>query len=125
MQVSALLYFYGTFLIVCGIVAVTFIGLKAKTALASGGSSGVIAIFIGWLHSELYSSAAWLGILLSLALLVVFSWRATKTLHKVFELIPAKHPDLNGKGIAFLIISLMAVMSLVVFMLQVVAKLGV
>lgn len=124
MQISALLYFYGTFLIACGFVAVTFIGLKAKTALASGGSSGVIAIFIGWLHSELHSSAAWLGILLSLALLIVFSWRATKTLHKVFELIPAKHPDLNGKGIAFLIIALMAVVSLVVLMIQVVAKLG-
>ncbi|RAW00458.1 hypothetical protein DQQ10_15435 [Pseudochryseolinea flava] len=118
---SALLYFYGTFLITCGIVAVAFIGLKAKTALASGGSAGVIAILVGWLHANQNASAAWVGILLSLALLVVFSWRATKTLQKVFELIPAKHPDLNGKGIAFLIIALMAVMSLVVLMIQVVS----
>ena len=121
MQIAVVLYFYGFFLITCGVVAVTFIGLKAKTALASGGSSGVLAILIGWLISNDVNGAPWAGIALSIVLLIVFSWRATKTLHKVFELIPIRHADLNGKGIAFLIIALMAVVSLVVLMIQVVA----
>jgi uncharacterized membrane protein (UPF0136 family) len=120
LSLHLLLYFYGTFLIVCGIVAVMFIGLKAKTALMSGGMSGAINIVIGYLVSTGSSIASWLGIVISLALFIVFSWRSTKTLFKVFELIPQNHADLNGKGIAFLIISLMAVVSVVVFMLQVV-----
>jgi hypothetical protein len=33
-------------------------------------------------------------------------------------LIPERHADLKGKGIAFLIISLMAVVSVVVLLLQ-------
>jgi hypothetical protein len=49
--VVTLLYFYGLFLILCGIIAVLFIGLKAKTALASGGLSGVIALGTGYLVS--------------------------------------------------------------------------
>lgn len=80
--------------------------------------SGVINIVIGYLISTGSTMAPWFGIVVSLALFIVFSWRSTKTLFKVFELIPANHPDLNGKGIAFLIISLMALVSIVVFMLQ-------
>jgi hypothetical protein len=38
----------------------------------------------------------------------------------IFELIPSAHADLKGKGIAFLIISLMAVVSLVMFILQII-----
>jgi hypothetical protein len=120
LSLHLLLYFYGTFLIICGVVAVAFIGLKAKTALMSGGMSGAVNIVIGYMVSTGSSFAPWLGIIVSLALFIVFSWRSTKTLFKVFELIPTNHPDLNGKGIAFLIISLMAVVSVVVFMFQVV-----
>ena len=47
MFVPSLLFYYGVFLIVCGIASVTLIGWKAKTALVSGGISGVIAITIG------------------------------------------------------------------------------
>jgi hypothetical protein len=125
MQISILLYFYGSFLILCGIVAVTFIGLKAKTALASGGSAGVITIAIGWLQRNQATGATWAGIILAFVLVIVFSWRSTKTLQKIFELVPTGHVDLKGKGIAFLIISLMAVMSLVVLMIQVVTLAGV
>jgi uncharacterized membrane protein (UPF0136 family) len=120
LSLHLLLYFYGTFLIICGVVAVAFIGVKAKTALMSGGMSGAVNIVIGYLVSTGASFAPWLGIAVSLALFIVFSWRSTKTLFKIFELIPSNHPDLNGKGIAFLIISLMAVVSVVVLMLQVV-----
>ncbi len=121
MNASSLLFFYGLFLILCGIVAVTFIGLKAKTALASGGLSGLIAMGTGYLIYTQTSYAGIAGIVLTLILFCVFAWRSTKTLHKIFELIPMQHEDLKGKGIAFLIISLMAVVSLVVCLLQSVA----
>lgn len=116
----SLLCFYGCFLILCGIVSVAFIGMKAKTALASGGMSGLIVLLIAYLVAEGNVMFHWGGIIVSFGLFCVFSWRSTKTLFKVFELIPSSHPDLKGKGIAFLIISLMAVVSLVVFILQVV-----
>jgi hypothetical protein len=115
-----LLAFYGLFLICCGITAVIFIGLKAKTALASGGTSGLIALLIAYFISQDIQNAKWAGLVLAFALFVVFSWRATKTLFSIFEMIPSSHPDLKGKGIAFLIIGLMAVVSIFVFCLQIV-----
>jgi len=123
MFVPALLFYYGLFLILCGIVSVSLIGMKAKTALASGGLSGVIAITIGHFVSQ---GAAWApaaGLIICLLLFIVFCWRSAKTLFTVFELIPKEsgtesHADLKGKGIAFLIISLMAVVSIVVLLLQ-------
>ena len=119
MSYQILLYFYGVFLITSGIVAVVFIGPKAKTALASGGMSGFVSLVLGYLVSLGNEWARFGGILLAFALLIVFSWRATKTLFRIFQLIPTQHADLKGKGIAFLIIGLMAVMSLVTLMLQV------
>ena len=116
--VPHLLFYYGVFLILCGIVSVALIGMKAKTALASGGLSGVIAITIGHFISQGSTVAQVAGLLVCLALFVVFCWRSAKTLFTLFELIPERHPDLKGKGIAFLIISLMAVASLVVLLLQ-------
>lgn len=121
LSIPALLAFYGVFLITCGIVAVIFIGLKAKTALMSGGLSGALALglaYLGYAGAGGYS-VRYGGIVLSAALFCVFAWRSTKTLFKVFELIPAAHPDLHGKGIAFLIISLMAVVSIFVLALQI------
>jgi hypothetical protein len=114
-----LLYLYGSFLILCGIVSVALIGIKAKTALASGGISGLLAIGTGWFIIHESDTAKYVGIGLSSMLFIIFCWRSAKTLFKIFELIPTAHPDLNGKGIAFLIISLMAVVSVFVSMLQV------
>jgi hypothetical protein len=113
-----LLFYYGVFLILCGIVSVALIGWKAKTALVSGGISGVAAITIGHFIYEGSSVAPVAGLLVCFALFVVFCWRSAKTLFTVFELIPGRHPDLNGKTIAFLIISLMAVVTVVVLLLQ-------
>lgn len=116
---APLLITYGTFLICCGIASVLFIGMKAKTALVSGGTAGTIAIVIGYLVATGSSGAQIAGMVWALALFCVFAWRSTKTLHKIFELIPSQHEDLKGKGVAFLIISLMAVVSVTVFMIQV------
>jgi hypothetical protein len=112
---TLLLSFYGVFLILCGIVAVIFIGLKAKTALVSGGTSGFISLLIAYFISQNIKSAQCAGIGLAFALFVVFSWRASKTLFSIFEMIPSAHQDLKGKGIAFLIIGLMAIVSLIIF----------
>lgn len=99
------------------------IGMKAKTALASGGLSGVIAITIGHFIFEGSAVAQVAGLLVCLMLFIVFCWRSAKTLFTVLDLIPIaigteRHPDLKGKAIAFLIISLMAVVSLMVLLLQ-------
>ena len=112
-----LLFYYGTFLILCGVASVIFIGMKAKTALASGGVSGIAAISLGHLLSTGANAGFWGGVLLSFVLFCVFSWRSTKTLFAIFDLIPSKHADLRGKGIAFLIISLMGVVSIMVLFL--------
>lgn len=114
------LSFYGFFLITCGIISTIFIGMKAKTALISGGTSGVIALIIAYLISQQISGAKIAGLIISFALLIVFSWRSTKTLFKLFDLISPAHADLKGKAIAFLIISLMAVTSLFVLALQII-----
>lgn len=115
---TTLLFLYGTFLICCGITAVLFIGLKAKTALVSGGTSGCIAILSAYLLSQGYTSAKWLGLTLAGGLFIVFSWRTTKTLFSVFDMIAANDEGLKGKGIAFLIIGLMAIVTLFVFIVQ-------
>jgi hypothetical protein len=120
-MISTLLYVYGTFLILCGIISVIFIGLKAKTALMSGGMSGLLAILIGYFISTGSHTALILGTLLTLGLFIVFAWRSTKTLVRIFELLafPSDKEELKGKGIAFMIISLMAVVSIVVTILQI------
>ena len=118
MFVPSLLFYYGVFLISCGIVSVILIGLKAKTALASGGISGIVAMTIGHFVSQGSVIAKFAGLLLCFALFIIFCWRSAKTLFTVFELIPERHPDLKAKGIAFLIISLMAVVSITVLLLQ-------
>jgi len=116
--VPSLLFYYGVFLILCGIASVALIGWKAKTALVSGGLSGIIAVTIGHFISLGSIVAQVAGLVVCLALFGVFCWRSAKTLFTLFELIPERHPDLKGKGIAFLIISLMAVVSLMVLLLQ-------
>ena len=96
----------------------TLVGMKAKTALASGGISGIISIIIGHFISQGSTVAQVAGLLVCFMLFAVFCWRSAKTLFTLLELIPERHPDLKGKAIAFLIISLMAVVSVVVLLLQ-------
>ena len=110
--------FYGVFLILCGIISVVFIGLKAKTALISGGTSGTLSLVVAYLWFQQSESAKWAGLLLTIGLFIVFSWRTTKTLFKIFELIQEPSEELKGKGIAFLIIGLMAIVTLLILVLQ-------
>ncbi|MBY0425960.1 MAG: hypothetical protein K2Q22_10020 [Cytophagales bacterium] len=120
MQSSSVLFFYGAFLICCGFASVVFIGKKAKTALISGGISGILALGIAYAVRTAISGAQILGMVLAFGLFLVFSWRSTKTLYKIFELLPKGENELKGKGIAFLIISLMALVSIFVLTLQII-----
>ncbi|HTE31956.1 MAG TPA: hypothetical protein VK666_16355 [Chryseolinea sp.] len=117
---TSLLLFYGVFLFCCGVISVIFIGMKAKTALVSGTVSASMAILIAYLVSVHTPGSKWAGVALALGLLIVFAWRSTKTLFVIFQLIPSSHTDLKGKGIAFLIISLMAIVSMFTLILQVI-----
>jgi len=123
-MLSTLLLLYGLFLICCGITAVIFIGLKAKTALLSGGLSGSICILISYLVCQHYCIARYAGIIVSLGLFIVFSWRCTKTLFSIFDLMATPGKELKGKGIAFLIIGLMAIVSLTVLGTQLLIELN-
>jgi hypothetical protein len=114
----SLLLFYGLFLILCGFLSVIFIGSRAKTALISGGSSGALSLLFAFYINQMQTWAFLAGILLSLALSVVFAWRATKTLFSLFGMIRNDDKELKGKGIAFLIISLMCVVSVFTFAMQ-------
>lgn len=117
--VVQVLSFYGFFLIACGIVSVVFIGMKAKTALISGGTSGTLALVIAYFLSQNMFWAKIAGLVLATGLFVVFCWRTTKTLFRIFELIPLQDQELKGKGIAFLIIGLMAIATLIVLIFQI------
>lgn len=118
-SLSTLFLIYGIFLILCGITAVSFIGLKAKTALISGGTSGIMAILTSWLYAQQHAAGMILGLFICSGLLVIFSWRSTKTLFALITLIQDKSSDAKGKAIAFLIISTMAVMTLFTLSMQI------
>lgn len=83
----------------------------------SGGTAGILSILIAYFTGNNSGYAPILGIILPAALFIVFAWRSAKTLFRIFELLQERNDknELNGKGIAFLIISLMAITSLVVF----------
>lgn len=86
----------------------------------SGGMSGLLSILIAYFIGKGSAYGSVLGLTLPGALFIVFAWRSTKTLFRIFELLldQTDKKELNGKGIAFLIISLMAITSLVVLILQ-------
>jgi hypothetical protein len=113
----SLLIFYGLFLIICGISALVFIGAKAKTAVMSGGISGATAIGIAYAATQGFAYARYFGLVLCLLLFAVFSWRASKTLIVLLKLSAEKLPEVKEKAVAFLIIALMAVVTLFVFAL--------
>ena len=114
-MLSNILLFYGIFLLSCGIVSVAFIGMKAKTALLSGGTAGFISFLISYSAMQNMSFSKWAALALTGMLFAVFSWRATVTFFNVLELATCKNEQLKAKAIAFLIISLMAIVSLMVF----------
>jgi len=116
---NIILLFYGLFLIGCGIVSVILIGKTAKTALLSGGSTGITSLIIGFNYSIHNLPIVILAISIPLFLFFIFSWRSSKTLFKLIEFISTNSTQAKPKAIAFLIISLMAIVSIFTFAIQI------
>eukprot|EP01035_Chromulina_nebulosa_P050907 gene50907-69246_t len=75
MEPSApLMISYASFLMLCGITAVIFIGFKAKTALMSGGFAAFASLCAAYLYHTSAPYAAYVGIFISFALTGVFAW---------------------------------------------------
>ena len=68
---------YGAFLIAVGIVGFLSNPEKAKTALLSGGTFGLLHIGLGWLSQRGWRPAAPVALGVATFLAVVFTWRAT------------------------------------------------
>jgi len=115
---APLLFFYGLFLIGCGIGSVIFIGKKAKTALISGGTAGTLAIVTGHYVAQQEVWAQVAGFILSLVLGGVFLWRSTKTLFALLEQVHSGVVNWKPKAIAFQIISLMTIVSVIITLFQ-------
>lgn len=115
---NIILCFYGLFLIISGLTAFAFIGKKSKTALLSGGTTGLLSILVGYFYSFHNTLFVYLSILIPMVLFVIFSWRGSITFFKLIELIIIKDNEIKTKAIAFLIISLMAIVSIFTFAIE-------
>ncbi|MFQ5752517.1 MAG: hypothetical protein ACE5HI_11015 [bacterium] len=119
-EMARLFTFYGVFLILCGIVAVVAIGMKAKTALISGGSMGVIALMIGYFMNHQKKWAFVAGLFQTIGLVGVFAWRGSLSFFSIIEILQNKTSgDPTSKSLAFMIIGTMFIVSLVVTALQI------
>jgi uncharacterized membrane protein (UPF0136 family) len=68
---------YGAFLILVGLIGFLSNPEKAKTALMSGGTFGLLHIGLGWLSSRGWRPAGGIALGVAVFLAIVFSWRAT------------------------------------------------
>jgi hypothetical protein len=122
MGLAKLMIGYGVVLIVCGLLGWASAGFaaKAKTAILSGAISGLVMIGCGWLSSLAPGAARTLGRTLGPILPVlfagVFTWRAAI----VWRAWAAGEPKL----LVALVISIMALASLVAFVLLMKLRLG-
>lgn len=82
--------FYGVFLIGAGIIGYLSNPEKAKTALLSGGTFGLLSILLGWLGAKKVSWSFFAAKVVTTFLSVVFTWRAVVTWGKVFGGAPEK-----------------------------------
>jgi uncharacterized membrane protein (UPF0136 family) len=106
-QLAKTFLFYGIFLILIGILGYVSNPEKAKTALLSGGTFGLLNIALSFFIDK---GAGWprrLGLGLSSFLSLVFAWRASVSWLAVIQ-------GNDSKVIAASLITLMLVASLVV-----------
>ena len=82
--------------------------------------SGGLSFLIAYLIFHQVPGAKLAGVIFSFALFIVFAWRSTKTLFSIFDMIEKSQEGIKSKGIAFLIISLMALISLIIFGVQII-----
>lgn len=68
---------YGLFLIVAGIAGFLSNPEKAKTALMSGGTAGILSLTWGWAALRGHRWGVWAALATTTLLALVFAWRAT------------------------------------------------
>ncbi|MGB6222137.1 TMEM14 family protein [Haloferula sp.] len=76
MKSGTILIFYGLFLIVAGMAGFLSNPEKAKTALMSGGTFGLIQIVVGTISLKGWKPARKLGIGICAFLALTFTWRS-------------------------------------------------
>lgn len=76
MKTSTILIGYGLFLIVAGLAGFLSNPEKAKTALMSGGTFGLIQIGVGYIATRGWKPARGLGIGICAFLAATFTWRS-------------------------------------------------
>ena len=76
-KTAGYLIFYGTFLIVMGLLGYLSNPEKAKTALMSGGTFGALSILWGVLGARGISRSCTAALVTTGFLMLVFAWRAT------------------------------------------------
>lgn len=77
MKSGTILICYGLFLILAGLAGFLSNPEKAKTALMSGGTFGIIQILVGIVSSKGWKPARGIGIGICAFLALTFTWRAT------------------------------------------------
>src|SRR5687767_10972928 len=76
-QTAGYLIFYGLFLILCGVLGFLSNPEKAKTALMSGGTFGVLSIVWGILGARGFRWSQPAALTTTALLTLVFAWRAS------------------------------------------------
>lgn len=98
---------YGLFLIACGLAGYFSNPEKAKTALISGGTFGVLSILWGVLMARGAAWGRWAAMVTSGFLVAVFVWRASVSWLAVAD-------GATEKRFAAVIISMMGIASIVI-----------
>lgn len=99
---------YGLFLIACGVAGYLSNPEKAKTALISGGTFGVLSILWGALMARRAAWSRWAALVTSGVLVAVFAWRASVSWMAVAE-------GATDKQFAAVLITLMGAASIAIF----------
>jgi uncharacterized membrane protein (UPF0136 family) len=84
-KTGQVLIFYGVFLMLAGAAGFLSNPEKAKTALISGGTFGLLSIFWGWLGLRRIPWSLIAARISTAFLAVVFTWRAAVTWGKVLQ----------------------------------------
>ena len=103
----------GSLLIICALIAILVIGLKAKTLLIFTLLTGGTAWVIAWYNSQ-GKISDWVGVGFSLACSVLFAQRAVANLLVLVGIIQHNVTmfDAYNKSIMFILLLLMSIVSL-------------
>jgi uncharacterized membrane protein (UPF0136 family) len=114
-NLSRLFLVYGAYMVICGFIPFVMRGEEARAAVGSGLFSGILAFVIAYFLHAGRLWAYWMGNLLLLLLLGVFGWRSATAFMKLLDLIIFGDAiQVPARAVAFLIMSSMFILSLIV-----------